>query len=442
MLSAAVLCLSAPTPTSLHVHGQHGVPPGHAQAHNETWPAHIQVLLDSVQIGNGNGCTETMFYSSPDLEHCNNRHRSLQSNNDVIDGVELEDWLDAQQWAQFQSDDWGSGDSSSIHIQHVTISATEASTKGALAFAPGSSESCYKMAENLYTLHQFGYGPIFCIDHRGQGRSGRMIDNSFYQDGTLRNHVEFFEDYVLDIRDWLNNVVVPATPTGQPLYGACHSMGCGILFWYLMEEAEAARAPPFTAIAANAPLIAANTHPYDFNLARAIGWAMWFVGLSNRYPPTKGEKSWDEFYGENAVFLPGTTSSQARWARRNAMCRKYKTTRYHTGVEGGHEGVCLKDITVSKVNEFYDLTDKVSGYSGPELGVPILLQQAGNEDDPTVGTVQNPFQDAFCNAEWNDCKLTKYDGSAHNIWWERDAIRTPALSEVDEFFVTIRARRV
>merc|ERR1711939_814716 len=100
---------------------------------------------------------------------------------------------------------------------------------------------------------------------------------------------------------------------------------------------------------------------------------------------------------------------------------------YDTGVAGGHQGVCLKDVTVSKVNEFYDLTDKVSGYNGPSLGVPILLQQAGNEDDPTVGTIQNSYHDAFCSAAWNACKLTRYEGANHNIWWERDAIRAPAL---------------
>lgn len=53
-------------------------------------------------------------------------------------------------------------------------------------------ESYVKYAELAYDLFHLGFD-IFIIDHRGQGRSGRMLSDPH------RGHVDHFNDYVEDL---------------------------------------------------------------------------------------------------------------------------------------------------------------------------------------------------------------------------------------------------
>ncbi len=57
---------------------------------------------------------------------------------------------------------------------------------------PGRIESYVKYAEVAYDLFHCGFD-VMIIDHRGQGRSGRLLSD------THRGHVVNFSDYVDDL---------------------------------------------------------------------------------------------------------------------------------------------------------------------------------------------------------------------------------------------------
>jgi len=89
-------------------------------------------------------------------------------------------------------------------------------TLGAVVISSGRIESLIKYKEVVYDLYQNGYS-VFIHDHRGQGLSGRMLDNP--QIG----YVGHFSEYVADFKKFIDEVVTKKTP--HPPNLLCHSMG-------------------------------------------------------------------------------------------------------------------------------------------------------------------------------------------------------------------------
>ncbi len=87
---------------------------------------------------------------------------------------------------------------------------------------PGRIESYVKYAEVAYDLFHCGFD-VMIIDHRGQGRSGRLLSD------THRGHVVNFSDYVDDLAALWQQQVVPWTLAKTvypcPFYGRsdCHA---------------------------------------------------------------------------------------------------------------------------------------------------------------------------------------------------------------------------
>ena len=100
----------------------------------------------------------------------------------------------------------------------------------------------------------------------------------------------------------------------------------------------------------NAPLVKANTDPFPYPVAVAIGEVMRFFGLSENYAPTK-EKSFQQSYA-NSNFEGSTTSSLIRWTRHRDRCINFENKRIG---EDEHVGLCLGGITAGMAKEFFDL---------------------------------------------------------------------------------------
>jgi len=88
--------------------------------------------------------------------------------------------------------------------------------------------------------------------------------------------------------------------------------------------------------------------------------------------------------------------------------------------------VCNRDA-------FESFKTYVSDYQ-KKLSTPILIQQAKDVGDGSDGIVINTEQDTFCNTAAEKCTVIKHDQSEHNIWFEKDSIRTAALKEAYSFY--------
>jgi len=330
-------------------------------------------------------------------------------------------WIDQQEWRSFASDIGKPGErdqSGSVHVHYVTARGT--GDRGGVVLSVGHGEPVEKYAEQLHDLIVAGFSPVYALDHRGQGRSTRLLD-----DDSFKSHVEEAADFVADFRQFVALVdaeMDARSEGGGKRFLHCHSMGCAVAFTYLIDEYYAQRANVFHAVAANAPLIKPVTDPFPYSVAVTIGRAMVALGLGESYPPTKGG-SFHELYAFES-------SRPDRQNLAYANCHAQHATSY----DAGHTGLCLGDVTGRFASEFFGMYDTFADFTRGSLTVPILLQQARTDEGGSDGVVVNEPQRTFCTSACVQCTLTQYPDSAHNIWFETDAVRTPALAEVYAFY--------
>ena len=85
--------------------------------------------------------------------------------------------------------------------------------------------------------------------------------------------------------------------------------------------------------------------------------------------------------------------------------------------------------------EFFELYDKFEDFmrGKGKVSTPIQIQIASPENE-SDGLVLNSVTKQFCNSAFQHCTVNNKPGARHNIWWETDAIRNPALREAARFF--------
>ena len=129
-----------------------------------------------------------------------------------------DEWLASQEWKTFTSKVGKPTDRQAKDVVIEYVKCTGPGTKGAMVFVPGQSEATTKHSEQIYDVIQAGYSPVYSIDHRGQGKSSRLLDNE------LKGYVELGEDFVTDLRDYINIIVGEVQQTTENrLFGICHS---------------------------------------------------------------------------------------------------------------------------------------------------------------------------------------------------------------------------
>lgn len=96
----------------------------------------------------------------------------------------------------------------------------------AIVVSSGRTEGAVKYKELCYDLFQNGYS-VYILDHRGQGQSGRMNEDS------EMGHVDDFANYVKDLKTFMDDQVLIADH--DKVFLMAHSMGGTIGFGYLED---------------------------------------------------------------------------------------------------------------------------------------------------------------------------------------------------------------
>ncbi len=123
-------------------------------------------------------------------------------------------------------------------------------SRGSIVIVHGLSEFTKKFYEfAYYALHQ-GYN-VFVYDQRCHGLSDRLTDNPDVL------HVGNFRDYVKDLAQFVDEIVLPADD--KPLYLYAHSMGGAVSALYLAKYGDKIQkavlsAPMFEPIVDNVPV--------------------------------------------------------------------------------------------------------------------------------------------------------------------------------------------
>lgn len=270
-----------------------------------------------------------------------------------------------------------------------------------ILLVPGRIESYVKYPELAYDLFHCGYDVII-IDHRGQGRSGRLLQDSH------RGHVAEFSHYVDDLeRLWQHEI---ADSRYRHRYGLAHSMGGAILTLMLARHPQA-----FDAVALSSPMFGIYLPMPSWMASRILDWTEKRPTLRDGY-------------------ALGTGKWRARPFGINELTHSRERYRRNLRFYADDPGIRVGGPTYHWVREGVLAGQNILNLAAT-ISTPILLLQAGADK-----IVDNRSQDLFCKAmtaAGHPCEGGKprvIAGARHEILFERDDMRAEALDAIVEFF--------
>jgi len=270
--------------------------------------------------------------------------------------------------------------------------------KPALVILPGRTEPYLKYYELAYDLRALGH-PIYLMDHRGQGKSCRMLSDR------QRGHVEDFFDYMHDLRSLLSSVVRPAGHKKVILLG--HSMG-GAVATLLAQRYPA----EVHGLVLSSPMLRIDTGNLAEWVAHSAANANCLMGKGGDYAP--GQKP----YNPAATFSANQVTHSAE---RFALYKQVLAANSSLAV-GGATNRWVKEA----LEETWDMQKK-----GSKIKAKVLMLQAGEDR-----VVKNSGQDRVCAAA-PSCKKLVFAGAYHELLMERDVIRDAALKSIKAFLGTL-----
>ena len=274
----------------------------------------------------------------------------------------------------------------------------------AVIISNGRTESYLKYKEVVQDLYARGYS-VFALDHRGQGYSGRLLENP--QIG----YVEEFDDYVKDLRQFVEDVVVPTNH--QQHFIVAHSMGGAIASAYLEDYADAQ--PGITAAVMSAPM-------HKINSGRVPEWltvpvlAAWSVFCDRKY--FFGGGAYSPNTDPNGEFFAELTHSQKRYKHSVAQFLAHPETQL-----GGASSHWIRRAqrAAKRVRE-----------RAARIQTPVLILQAGADSviDPDGHAA---FKRACNQGRAPLCAMVVIERAEHELFIECDCLRTPVMQHTLAF---------
>lgn len=293
--------------------------------------------------------------------------------NDIPEGAE-EHWLEGR---------------GGVKVRVLTASA-RGTPRGSVIVAPGRTEFIEKYFEVIGELQARGFA-VFCIDWRGQGLSGREVDNG------LKGHFVSFDDPVNDLSTALKLL---ADRLPRPHIGLAHSMGGTILLRALQTRRIELDAAAFTAPMWGLP----GLKDFQKKYARF----MVSLGLGGTFAPSV-EKKWKR---ENFKRNPVTNDKE-----RHTRCQ---------GLISEEPRLALAGPTIGWVAA---ASDAIEGFQVPgalaHLRIPILVATAADEQ-----LIDNASHDEVIH-NLPDATHVTIAGAKHEILMERDDKRAEFWAAFD-----------
>lgn len=294
--------------------------------------------------------------------------------NDIPDGAE-EHWLEGR---------------GGVKVRVMTAPA-QGAARGSVIIAPGRTEFIEKYFEVTRELQSRGFA-VFCVDWRGQGLSGREVENG------LKGHLTTFDDPVNDLSTALKLL---SAKLPRPHIGLAHSMGGAIM------------------------LRALQTRRIDLDAA-AFSAPMW--GIQGLTPMAKKYVRFMTSLGAGGLFAPRV---EQKWKRENF--KKNPVTHdkeRHARCQGlvcEEPRLALAGPTVGWVAAAADTTESfVVPGAFAHVKIPVLIATAGEEQ-----LVDNSSHEAVAAQLPNATHIT-VEGAKHEILMERDEFRAQFWTAFDE----------
>ena len=268
---------------------------------------------------------------------------------------------------------------------------------GVCVLLNGQTEFIEKYFEVIDELRRRGFA-VATMDWRGQGGSGRVLDDS------RKGFVTDFAEYDEDLDTLLNWIVTPMLAPGQKPVALAHSMGGHNLLRTL------ARTPGrFAAAVLNAPMIAISFRGQKAFLVRAVTaiqmWrghgAEWVWGMQDRDP-------------HKVTFATQMVTSDAqRFERTQMLLREHPELRL-AGATWAWLAAALASMDWLKAR-------------AERITTPVLVVGAG-----TDRICITPQTKAFA-ARMPHADYLEIAGAGHEVLMERNEIRAQFWAAFDDF---------
>lgn len=286
-----------------------------------------------------------------------------------------------------------------VKIRYAIFRSSEPVPKGTVVLLQGRSESIEKYFETINDLTARGLW-VATFDWRGQGGSGRMLSD------TRRGHVVRFSDYEADLKQFLQQVVLP--DTRLPFYIVAHSMGALVALSQAPElESRIDR------MVLAAPFLALGGQIMSQRNISIVANTASFFQLGGR----TFRKDVTSFPFEGNVL----TSDRRRFARNIAICEK-------------QPGVALGQPTARWLKETLGAIKRVSRQEHlTRIRIPTLLLC------PTLDPIVPRTAINDVARKFRAGRLIEIDGARHELFSEADRYRAQALAAIDAFIPGSRA---
>lgn len=295
---------------------------------------------------------------------------------------------------------WQRSDSATLHYRYVVN--TEA--KAWLVIMQGRAESVVKYAELIDELYRNGFS-VFAFDHIGQGQSGRKTANPLH--GFVSNFDEYVEDATHLIEEVMFGLKESHAQASLSQYLLCHSMGSAIGTLLLAKAPQlfdkAVLCAPMYGIKAPFPAVIAK---YLVTLGASIHR---LLGIESGY--FLGQSDYKSVaFSENKL-----TSSRLRYE----WFKQY----YHDNVDAQLGGVTFQWLAAA-----LQAMDKIHN-EAQNIHLPILMLQAGDDQIVDNKAITRTF------AQLPNAELMPIAGAKHEILFEQDCYRVPALTSILAFLL-------
>ncbi len=289
-----------------------------------------------------------------------------------------------------------------VRINALCVPAVSGSaTAPAVVMLPGRTEALIKYRELALDLNRRGHA-LYLLDHRGQGQSGRLLDDP------ERGHVVDFEHYVDDAEAFVETQVIPRE--GAPIALFAHSMG-GCIATRLLQRRPAL----FGAAVLFAPMLEIQTGALPVALASVViaTLAALPVGGGREAYVPGGRGFVNTPFEQDGVLNP-LTHSRARFEQLMADYQQVPETQLGSPTRAWFQQA--------------QRAMRAAIRDAAQIQTPTLLFNA--QDDPIVGF---GGQQALCSASPAVVGPRVIEGARHELLMETDAIRSRVLDDAVAF---------
>ena len=263
----------------------------------------------------------------------------------------------------------------------------------------GYTESAEKFREMAWYFLQAGFS-VFSYDHRGHGRSLRQLEDLSV------THVDYFQEYVNDLEEFILRVVRPAMGDA-PMNLYAHSMGGAVAAHFLIRHPDT-----FRRAVLSSPMIAPSANPYPLWVGKAMAGAFCLIGKGKSRAFIGGP-----FDPEKETFEASCDTSRPRFD-------------YYQAKRNGTPYLQNCSPTYNWVYQAADQTKELLKEKNTRaVKTEVLLCQAGLD---TV--VLLPPQDKFVSL-LPHATLKRYEAAKHEIYNSTDDVVREYVQDVLAFLL-------